>query len=156
MKHWIRIVGLLWLFTAAATLNSFGYSALCQSLPVSVSAGSLIVPLFTCNIPANAVAQAKSLRVTANLHFINGTVDSYIYFNGGDVTGEGNTPPVANNEQNWTFMVTNIGSTSFSIGGTSAIVSSIFAFGPQSVLHPSVPWSSGWTLQIKVASRNGP
>jgi len=58
-------------------------------------------------------------------------------------------------EQNWNLLTTNIGGTSFSIGGTSTASQSTLAWGPATVIHPAIPWSSGFYLQIQVAFNSG-
>jgi hypothetical protein len=83
---------------------------LCQSLPVTVSTNDVIKPLFTCAIPANAVAVGKALRITANLHGPSSEVVGSVYFNGGLVASY-SAPTIA--ELNWSLVVTNIGGTSF-------------------------------------------
>ncbi len=152
MKSSIRLLAALVFFTVGINLNSFGSSVLCQSLPVSVSANYYLKTLFTCNIPANAVATGKSLRVTVNLHSVNsGTsgVVSYLEFNGNEV--DATSTPAQSVEQNWSFIVTNTGGTGCSIGGTTTAGSSTLALGPGTVYRPPIPWSSGWTLQIWVS-----
>jgi len=149
----MRLSATVILFMVAMSLNSFGYSVLCQSLPVSISVNNVYKNLFTCAIPANAVGKGQSIRVTAFLHPVNsGPLYSNLEFNGNVVDS---SSTLISNELGWSFTVTNIGGTGFSIGGTATSGQSIFAFGPQTGSQPAVPWSSGWTLEIMVAYGTG-
>lgn len=96
-------------FTVAMSLNSFGSSVLCQSLPVAVSTNNVYRTLFTCAIPANGVGIGKSLRVTVNLHSVTGApgVGSLLEFNGNEVDSTSTPSQLA--EQNWNFIVANTG-----------------------------------------------
>lgn len=60
-----------------------------------------------------------------------------------------------NAEENWSFTITNTGGTGWSIGGFVTLGSSFFVFGPQNCNPATVPWSSGWTLEIGVAAPTG-
>jgi hypothetical protein len=82
MKSSIRFFAVLAFLTVGMSLNSFAYSVLCQSLPVSVSTNNVFKPLFTCAIPANAVPTGKALRITSNLHSASAAVDGAVFFNG--------------------------------------------------------------------------
>ena len=151
MKSSIRFFAVLAFFTVAMSLNSFGYSVLCQSLPVSVSAGSQLVTLFTCAIPANAVAKGKSLRMTANLH--GNTSAAFTAWVELDSSLVDAIQAPANSEQNWSLIVTNTGGTGTSFGGTNTTNASAFAVGTLNCgCKPAVPWSTGWNLQILVSS----
>jgi len=112
--------------------------------------------LFTCAIPANKVPKGKSLRLTTALHAVNsGTqgVVSFIDVDGETITSADTT--AQSDEEVWNLVITNIGGTNFSIGGTSTANESTQAWGPAILNHPAVPWSTGWTLQIWVAFNTG-
>jgi hypothetical protein len=49
----------------------------------------------------------------------------------------------------------NTGGTAFSISGVNVIPGSEYIYGSQNVTHPTIPWTSGWVLEIGVASRSG-
>ena len=57
-------------------------------------------------------------------------------------------------EENWSFIVTNVGGTGFAIGGTTTAGQQTLSLGPASVNHPAVPCSSNWYLQIEVSFRS--
>jgi hypothetical protein len=142
------------LFMVAGSLNGFGYSVLCQSLPASVVANDVLKPLFSCAIPANAVASGKSIRVTANLHATtSGTLTSHITLNGS--IADANSSTAQNEETSWSFIVTNTGGTGCQIGGTTTVGSDAGAFGPGQTGTVTVPWTSGWTLEIEVSTGTG-
>jgi hypothetical protein len=158
MKIAARVLAITFLLILATSANSFGYEVLCQSLPIALNVTPSLVAIYGCEIPANAAASGKSLRVTVNFHPASGTaaVDSFLYFNGNDVASQGNTAPIINQEQHWEFTVMNTGGTDFTLSGLSAIPGSIYPFGPGNFTsRPAIPWTSGWALDIEVASRSG-
>ncbi len=153
----MRLFAAITFFTLAMNLHSFGYSVLCQSLPKSQSVSDVFHPLFTCAIPANAVATGKSIRVTVYLHQVplnNISLDSSLYLNGTAVGLGGAT--LDNEEQSLTYTITNTGGTGWSIGGVQMNgASSYAAVGTQNCATiPALPWSTGWTLGIWVAWSN--
>ena len=150
MKNVIRLLAAVTFFTVVMSLNSFGYSVLCHSLPTSVAVGATIEPLFTCAIPANAVAVGSSLRLTANLHPTNHSSNSYVVFNGNAALSGSALMTV---EENWSITITNTGGTGVSFGGVFSNASAfVYVWGPQETDAVTVPWSSGWTLEIGVSS----
>jgi hypothetical protein len=147
MKRSIRLVAAVMFFGAVMSLNSFGYSILCQSAPKSFTTSATIQPMFTCAIPANAVPTGKSLRLTAYLHpgsGPSGNTISSLWLNGTDITFTYGTAP----EQTFNVIISNAGGTSWLLAGTlcneGTSCSSTFYQGT------SLPWSSGWTLEIGV------
>jgi hypothetical protein len=149
----IRLLAAVIFLMVAMSLNSFGYEVLCQSLPTSLTVTDVITPIFTCAIPANAAATGKSLRLTSNLHLgSTGELVGGIYLSGSDfangfATSEGQ-------EMNFSIIITNTGGTGCRAAGT-VIGNSSFAVGPGTGSGLTVPWSSGWNLQVKVDVSSG-
>jgi hypothetical protein len=147
----IRLLGAVIFFMVAMSLNSFGYEVLCQGLPTSVSVTDVITPVYSCEIPANAVATGNSLRLTTSLHSGSaGELVGAIYLNGtnsdfeGFVTSEGEG-------MNFSILITNTGGTGCTAAGT------VIQGGSSDVVHGAltVPWSTGWSLQVKVNASSG-
>jgi hypothetical protein len=154
----IRLFAALIFFAAAMPLNSFAYEVLCQSAPTSTTVNATLKPIFTCAIPANAVATGKALRVTTNLHQTGtgtGSLSSVITLNGSLVIS--NTVKGEGGALNWSFIVTNAGGTACTVAGTATTGGAgiTFAFGPGQTGTVTVPWSSGWTLEIEADSTSG-
>jgi hypothetical protein len=108
--------------------------------------------MYTCTIPANAVPSGKSIRVTVALGS-SGAVLSDLVLNG---TGTYDAEPPSGLSF-WQFTIANNGGTTGSIAGfkpTSA-VSQVAPFASQSVSPATLPWASGWTLQIDVLADTG-
>lgn len=139
-------------FLALATcLNSSASSLLCQSGPVTLTGNLSLVTIYSCAIPANAVASGQSIRVTAALGS-GGSMLSDLILNGYELTDA--NPPSGVSQ--WEFEVLNTGSNTGSLGGLmpGASAYTVKPFGYQNV-PVSLPWSSGWTLQIAVWADSG-
>jgi hypothetical protein len=151
----LRLFAAAIVFMFVISLNSFGYSVLCQSVAKSVTTGEAVVTLVSCAIPANAVGVGKSIRVTASFHSVNGSnMDTSVYFNGNEVFSTlAETGP--NVQHSYSFIVVNdSNSGGWDVGGTETANETTLAIGPYTSspgFHGTLPWTTGWTLAFKVA-----
>jgi hypothetical protein len=152
VKSSIRVLAGLTFFAALATATGSASTLLCQTGPVTLTGSDADVTLYTCAIPANAVATGKSIRVTASLDS-SGEVASYVVLNGYDAFSA--EPP--DGPSFWQFTIANTGSTTGSFAGIrpETTYSSLGSFGGQTVSPATLPWSTGWTLEIQVFADTG-
>jgi hypothetical protein len=152
MKIASRVAAIAFLLVLAGSTQSFAYEVLCQSLPVTKTVTDVITPMFTCAIPANAVAEGKSLRVTSTMHsgsqgelleslLLNGADAAYAY-----VTEDGQAMGLS-------FIITNTGGTTEVIGGQSFYPAGTASYSGSA--NATIPWTSGWTLEISANASSG-
>jgi hypothetical protein len=154
MKTAARVLAITFLLIFASGAKSFGYEVLCQSLPVSTTANGVLKPIFTCSIPANAVAEGKGLRITTSMHSgSSGTLTAWVVLNGN--TAYANSVTASGEEMAFNFIVTNTGGTGSVVSGTTVSNTSVAAFGPAQTGAVTVHWSSAWTLEIEISNGAG-
>jgi hypothetical protein len=147
----IRHFAVAVVFLAVASLNSFGYSILCQSAAKGLSVHSSLVTMFSCAIPAGAVGTGQSIRVTTSFHGNSTNLTSYLFLNGSEAFTEESIS--ANQEHTWSFIITSNTATGWSISGIRCPDGGpIGILGSQNSLYTgALPWSTGWTLQMMVS-----
>lgn len=151
MKHLLRSFAAVIFVLVGLSLNSSASSLLCQTGPVTINGSAQLVTMYTCAIPANAVASGKSLRITASL-WSSSLVNSYIILNG---TGVLSAAP-ASGAHIYQFVLARTGTTTGSMGGLMP-GASVNTFAPVAIANTGVtlPWGTGWTLQVQVSANTG-
>lgn len=147
MKRFLHRVVALAFFAVIASMGSSASTLLCQTGPVTLTGSGSEVTLYSCAIPANAVPVSKSIRVTT-LVSSPGAVLSIITLNGHDLADE--EPPSGGSF--WQFTLANNGGTTGSMAGLrpGSSTNTLGPLGFQSVSPAVLPWTTGWTLQIRV------
>jgi len=150
MKRSMRLLAAMF-FIAAMSSSSFAYRLLCQTGPITKVATSTVQTIYSCAIPANAVATNKSIRVTMNL-VADGQFWCGLVLNGANTYQPFTTPTGSNH---WDMIIVNTGSTTGSLGGLlpeNNTQGTVGALAAQSVSPATLPWASGWTLAFTVLS----
>jgi hypothetical protein len=152
MKGSVRFFAALIFLACLAAANSFASTLLCQSGPVTFTGNLADQSMYTCAIPANAVPTGKAIRVTVTVSS-GGEMTSGLILNGTNLTDA--EPPAG--AQTWDFVIMNTGSTTGSLSGITpgASENTLRPPGFQSLSPATVPWASGWTLELWVFADTG-
>jgi hypothetical protein len=141
------------LFALMASSSAFASTLLCQTGPVTLTGNNNnIQSIYTCAIPANSVPTGKSIRLTVTLSS-PGQIITGIVLNGTTLTDI--QTPVGG--QTWDFVLMHTGSTTGSIAGIrpGSSQNTLAPVGYQSVSPATLPWASGWTLEVFVQAATG-
>jgi hypothetical protein len=155
MKSLMHLLAVV-LFTAAVGLTSSASTLLCQTGPVTLAGkGTTFETIYSCAIPAKAVATGKSIRVTALVFGDGSAIASQVFMNGHSVLGAEPNSTLAYSF--YQFIIVNTGATTGSLTGLvpGSSPNTTQPFGMQSVSPATLPWASGWTLEVSVATNAG-
>ena len=155
MKNLMQLLALVF-FTVAMSLTSSASTVLCQTGPVTVAGkGTTFETIYSCAIAAKAVATGKSIRVTALVFGDGSAIASEVFMNGQAVLGAEPNSTLAYSF--YQFIIVNTGATTGSLTGLvpGSSPNTIQPLGMQSVSPATLPWASGWTLEISVATNAG-